>query len=324
MAFALAQQREMIAAQKDTTAAGVAYAQALGLVQAAEKVAYDTAIRKAAEDKKAAEQEAARASIVSSNVRMLEAQGESWAAEQLRMSEGQKTEMDALIKSMGATVDPLAVAALSAAQAAEKARAAWQHTQDVINQGSSWITQQAGVFGTSPADAFKQETQNFGFDGKTLDQVKALYTTWTQGAQLTPAQQAVNDHIAPWVADYIKIHPTILAAAQPAAGSLAAAAAGATSAYASVTSTVTERSSLQLIDLTRAQVSTLNKIELNTRSGGGGGGAPVFNITMRFGTDDAEFRRAGQELLDEVKQELDAYLGTKSLSAKLYSGSVSH
>jgi tape measure domain-containing protein len=308
-AFALAQQREMAAALKDTTASGIAYANALGVVLTAEKDAREAAIKKD-------EIEAARVSIVSDTIRQLTAEGKTWDAQQMEMAENHRRGMEALIKSMGDTIDPIAITARIAADAAEDARAAWQHTQDVINQGTDWIAQQADVFGMNPSDAFAMETQNFGFGGMTKEEVRALFTPWTLGGQLTPEQKAMNDHVSQWIRDFERIN----AASTGGAAGGRASAAGAMQALSSVSSSVNQQTALMMVDLHRASNTYLDKIERNTRGGGGSGGGVVIHNRFDFSAKltEAEYRDVVDVILDGV----NAGLGTLRTQTTIRNGAV--
>lgn len=300
LAFALAQQREMIAAQKDTTAAGVAYAQALGLVQAAEAGARDAALKQAAADKLAAE---ARG-LANIGLRIMTATNDpGLRAEQERL------EIEALVASgaSAATIalTKLAQAAEDTATAAQKAATAQQAMTDLTIRDLVATGKQAAA-------------DDLAFKNKQALETQAAIDAKASRAYMDLLAKTQKDEAAKRAAD-------LLAAAQPSSGSLAAATAGATSAYAAVTSTVTQQSSLQLIDLTRAQVSTLNKIELNTRSSGSGGGnSGTSGIEVR--QTNNFYRQVTEEDFVQIKErlthDLDEALGSRQLTATLRTGSV--
>ena len=97
--------------------------------------------------------------------------------------------------------------------------------------------------------------------------------------------------------------------------------AGATQALAAVSAVVTDRTALMLVDLTRSEVTLLTKIELNTRSGGGGNGgatviSPHFYFTAKLTEEDYAVVR------DRLIQEVDEAFGNRTNLATLHSGSV--
>jgi hypothetical protein len=98
-------------------------------------------------------------------------------------------------------------------------------------------------------------------------------------------------------------------------GSITAARAATTA----VASSVTDRTALMLVDLTRTEVTLLTKIEANTRDGGSGGGRSV-HVTFNFKKEltDEDFDAVKDRLLDVVNEGL----GTSSLQATLRSGGV--
>lgn len=102
-------------------------------------------------------------------------------------------------------------------------------------------------------------------------------------------------------------------------GGSSGALSTATAATTAVSATVTDRTALMLVDLTRTEVSLLSKIEVNTRDGGAGGGRSV-HVTFNFKKEltDEDFEAVRDRLLDVVNEGL----GTSSLQATLRSGGV--
>jgi len=95
---------------------------------------------------------------------------------------------------------------------------------------------------------------------------------------------------------------------------------GAAQALTAVSSVVTDQSALLLVDLQRSEVEILRAIEINTRTGTGGGSGIVIRITNRFGADvsEADITR----IVRDLERKLDEALGAQVPKQQLFSGDV--
>lgn len=280
LAFAEKQQREYADALKAgadaTTLAALATTQAAEAQQHAAQIAQVEA--RAQED---------------AQLRLEKARGDANADADARAAQ-ERREIEDLV-AQGASSATIALtklaqaaedAATASAAAAVATQAAWQHTQDVIDQGTNWIAQQAAVLGTNPADVLNQEASNFGFSGMTPEQLKAMYTAFSVGVELTPEQKALNDHIAKYLNDVSQLTPASAAvAAAVSSGGAGSGGTGSTSALTAVQSTVTERTAYELVDVNRQQLSTQRAMlaELRSLNRHIGGGSLADRIDEAFG-----------------------------------------
>ncbi len=103
-------------------------------------------------------------------------------------------------------------------------------------------------------------------------------------------------------------------------GPSSAYGSGAKSAMMAVQATVTERTALMIVDLHRAGNTTLDKIEVNTRGGGSGGGGTTYNLNFRIAGDLTPSER--DDLADVLIQRIQELSGDLYASEKKFSGSV--
>jgi hypothetical protein len=240
--------------------------------------------------------------------------------------------LEHLITDLNGMADA-ASAAASATQAAADAQAAAAAAakQAALDAAVGAAQTDATVFGQSAGAAAQGEASAYGLDLSRYDltspqgvndAISYLQTVYTQNKGDKNTVAAVLDLLG--LLRSIQF-PTEAAGGASAAVSKASLA-GSTQAYAAVSSVVTDRSALMLVDINRQQLTVANAqlAELRRLTGGGTTGpagvnihiAPVFN----FGKDYT--RDAANQIKREVEDDLDKALGSKLNLQHIFSGSV--
>jgi hypothetical protein len=205
-------------------------------------------------------------------------------------AEKARKEADAAAVAAAQAIEDAAKAAQDAADAAQKAFEQARATQDLdveLLKAQGRTTEAADL-------EFQQQQQ------RRLEDAKKLYGDDSDFvSKLQQLQQIQRDQRA------------VQGLIDSTTGPSSAYGSGANAAQTAVTATVTERTSLMIVDILRA-------IEFNTRGGAGGGGTVVHLHIAR--------ERSLDEIMDEIRAQLLPFvnedIGTATVQTTLRSGSV--
>jgi hypothetical protein len=217
---------------------------------------------------------------------------------ELAASQAAKDAADAKAKADAAAIEAanqLKAAAEAAAAAAEKAAQQQQALEDLNVE----LLRAKGQGGAADDLAFQLEQQRRLEDAQknqTQDYVDKLKELQQLQRDQRAAQQLIDS------------------TGGGGGGGSGAAARGATQALTAVSSVVTDRTALMLVDLTRSQVTYLEKIEQNTR-GGGSGGRGGNTFYLRFDIASNLTRSESRALAEELVEDMSELLSDNAVTA---------
>lgn len=215
--------------------------------------------------------------------------------EQLRQSEAKRDADAAAKEAADALTEAANAAAAAAQQAADKARAQQQAVED-INVELLNAHGQTGAAADLEFQLAQDRRLTAAKQGQTDEYVAKLLELQQLQRDQRAAQGLIDDTRGPAMASRL------------AANAMTAVSGG-----------TTDRTALMLVDLTRAQNTTLDRIEINTRNGGVGGGGMTIHLHI-------EKPESLDDLMERIREELaplmNEDLATTSLQTTLRSGSV--